>query len=145
MSILLTQDINLSTLSVNISTNVIAIEYKPRIKILMPVGLRLNICETRNGQYKNIFDKIYANYDTFLGHTNNEELSYYIFENFVLTVYIDVIQMRKKTSPLYLNKGEPIADVLFSWYIQTKTQIPMIEKIYYIKDLYLYQEFSKTI
>lgn len=145
LSITLTQDMNLS-LGSNISANVISMEYKPRIKIQMPTGLRMNIVEPENGDLVNIFDKVYCNYNTFFGYDqDNKELIYKTFENLVFTLYIDVIQMRKKMAPLILSKGSPIADIYFTWYIQTKYAVPSIENIYLIKDLYIYQEFNKVI
>ena len=146
MSIKLTQDMNLS-LGANISHSIMSIEYKPRIKILLPTGLKMNIVEPSSGNLTNIFDKIYCEYDTFFGYKDreNENLIYTIYENLNFTLYIDVIQMRKKMAPLILNKGETIADIFFSWYIQTKYPTPSIENIYLIKDLYIYQEFTKII
>ncbi len=146
LSIILTQGINLS-MSTNILANIMPIEYKPRIKILMPAGLRMNIVEPSFGETTNIFNKIYCNYDTFFGYSDMEKtmFDYTIFENFEFVSYVDIIQMRKKTGALYLNKGETIADIFFTWYTQCKVQTPSIENIYLIKDTYLFQEFTRTI
>jgi len=147
-SIILTQDINLSNAS-TISQNVITVDFKPRIKVSFPAGLKLNITEPGNSELTGgIFDKIFSSYDSFYCHTNPDEkenFDHIIIENLLLTLYIDVIQMRKKNSAIYLKKNTPIAEIFFSWYIQTKNNFPQIKELYIIRDLYLYQEFTKTI
>lgn len=146
-SILLTQDINLS-LGEQITPNIIAMEYSPRLKILVPSGIKLNIItDTESNKTGSIFSKIYCNYDIYHAYESeiNTELKYKIYNNISFTLYIDVIQMRKKINSLLISKGEPIIDLYFSWYIQTQREIPMIENIYLIKDLYIFQEFAKVI
>jgi len=145
-SILLTQDINLS-LGEQITPNIIAMEYSPRLRILVPSGIKLNIIDTESNKTGSIFNKIYCNYDVYYAYESetDTELKYKVYNNIKFVLYIDVIQMRKKINSLLISKGEPIADLYFSWYIQTQKEVPMIENIYLIKDLYVFQEFAKVI
>lgn len=148
-SIILTHDMNLSNAS-PISQNVITVDYKPRIKISYPAGLKLNITEPGSKEITGgIFDNMFTTMDTYycqsIPNQKSEDFDHIIVENLILTLYIDVIQMRKKTNGIYLKKDVPIAEAYFSWYIQTKNDFPQIQNIYIVKDLYLYQEFMKTI
>lgn len=149
LSIILTQDLNLSN-ATTISQNIVAIDYRPRFKMSVPSGINVTLKETNFGELTNIIDKIHKTVDLFYCRkekSNNITTfpDYVIHENMIMTLYIDVIQMRKTINNIYLKKNQSIADIFFTWYIQTQVPLPIIENIYLIKDLYIFQEFRNII
>jgi hypothetical protein len=145
LSVILTQELNLSNAE-TISQNVVSINYKPRLKLSVPAGIKMNMIETESGNLVGIFDKIYKSMDEYVNLLNDKITpSHTIYENLALTLYIDVIQLRKKLSSIYIKKNQSILDIYFSWYIQTNIPTPNIENVYLIKDLYIFQEFRNII
>ncbi len=146
-SIILTHDVNLS-MAKNASSNILIVEYLPRIRVSVPDGILMQLTEPN----KSIFYKMYTDYDIISVYDSDDDdiksekkLKNKIYSNLKLTLYTDVIQMRNRELSLaVLNKGQTVANMYFTWYIR-EGNIPIVENIYIIKDSHIYQDFIQII
>jgi hypothetical protein len=146
-SIKTTELINLSNITNRISPSLLSLDFYPNLKISIPSGIKINFKSPYSYYVPNesgdIFQKVYVSIDPSYILDSEEKISHILFEKIKLTTYIDVIELRKTSNQLSLSKGTNIAELFFTWYIQTSTSIPIIENIYLIQNSEIYETFKK--
>lgn len=142
--LLLSNDINLSHAGSIVSSSIISVNYKVKMKLSIPIGVRLNIEEPISGKLHNMFLKIYNTYDVVTYCYDNNIPSRFIYENIELLLYVDMVRLKNKELSI-LPKNEMIATMYFNWYLQTKVNFPLIDQIYIIRDDHVYENFINII
>jgi len=152
----LPRDLNLSENDIiRISTNCLSTNIKPNIKISFPAGLKIQFSDYVEDIKQNIFLKNYKSFNinkVFTPiqdpifkqqdeHIKHSELSHYLLTDMMFILYMDTIRMREVGLPMIIKKETQITDFYFTWYVQTKRDMPQIEEIYLISDLHVYEDF----
>jgi hypothetical protein len=142
--IILARDLNLSDPDiVRVSINALSATIRPKIKISFPVGLKIQFSDFAEDDKQNIFLNTYKSYDlkSVYEPESKKVLSHYLIQDMVFVMYLDTLRMRQVGVELFIKKGLQLADFYFTWYVQTKRDMPQIEEIYLIKDLHIYEDF----
>lgn len=141
--ITLPRDLNISGPDVvRVSSNIIATTIRPEIKISFPVGLKIQFSEFIEDFKQDIFLKIYKSFDQkVVFEPETEMLSHNLIEDMIFQLYIDTNRIRENKTPMMIKKGTCVTDFYFTWYVQTKRDMPQIEEIYLISDVQVYEDF----
>lgn len=137
----LSRDINLSTDDVvKMGISAFATTIRPRLKISMPAGIKLQFPEISRKHNDNVFWKTYRSFE--LNNVYNEDNTSlrHILTNFEFVTYIDAVRLRETGHSMILNKGIKFTEFNFSWYVQTTLSVA-IENIYLIIDQHVFEEF----
>ena len=139
----LPRDVNLSSSNVvKVSVNALAATFRPSIKISFPAGLKIQFSEFIGEHYQDVFWKIYKSYDIKNVFDTDNKLSHNLINDMIFVMYMDTVRMREVGLNLSLKKGTRIADFYFTWYVQTKNNMPQIEEIYLINNAQVYEDFA---
>ena len=142
----LPKDINLSAQDViKVSTSALAATFKPAIKISLPAGLKIQFSEFVDSHNQDIFWKIYKSFNLMNTYTLDNIIQYHLITNMTFVMNMDTIRMREVGTHMLLKKETPIIDFYFTWYVQTKRDMPQIEEIYLISDGQVYEDFMNII
>lgn len=146
---IITEVDNLLTKESKINDNIISFNSNINLKISVPAGIKININlpGSYNDHINDIYIKLYKKFDVSYSYASidPDKLSHIIFENFKFENYVDLIALRNNYNKLLIKKYTPIAELYFSWYIQTHCPVPMIENIYVINDNYTFENFNQVI
>jgi len=141
--ITLSRDLNISGPDVvRVSSNIIATTIRPEIKISFPIGLKIQFSEFMEDFKQDIFLRIYKAFDQkVVFEPETEVVSHNLIGDMIFRLYIDTTRMRENETPMMIKKGTRVTDFYFTWYVQTKRDMPQIEEIYLISDAQVYEDF----
>jgi hypothetical protein len=141
--ILFSKNLNVTDPSITrVSSNIIATTIWAEIKISHPMGTKLQFSELTKNFTQDIFLKIYKAFNQKTIFDNKTDtVKYNIIENMIFKLYIDTARMREVGTPMLISIGTPLIEFFFTWYIQTKKDMPQIEEIYLIKNNQVYADF----
>jgi len=139
----LAKSLNLSTEDVTkTDLNKFSANLYPKIKIMMPAGLRIQFSEN----YQNhLFDNLHKSFEVNNVYDENNKLSYHIITKILITTIIDAVKMIKTNQNLIIDKGTLLTEFYFTWYTQTSSDMPQIENIYMIYDQDIFNDFANII
>jgi hypothetical protein len=141
-NIAITRDLNLSGSNVTqISNSILSVNYLPKIKVRLPVGVKLMFSDSLIQHNTDIFQKVYKSYEIKSVLDDNDKISYLFLDDFRLILYIDTIRLRSINPQLMIKKGTNILEFYFGWILQTQKELSMIEEIYVIYNNEVYDEF----
>lgn len=141
-SISLPRNLNLSESHVvKISSSCLSTIERPKIKISLPAGIKLQFSNFVADRNQDIFQKIYKSFDVHNVMIDEKTLSHHIISDMIFVLYLDTIRMREAGVQMLIKPGTVIAEFSFSWYIQTKVDMPQIKEIYLISDSHIYEDF----
>ncbi len=138
----LSQDINLSASNViRISPSTLSAIARPKLKMCIPSGIKIKFEDFIGNPTQDIFWKIYRSFNHYAIIDDENNISRYIVGDFMFTMYIDTIRMREAGLQMLIEKGTPISEFYFSWYLQTKSELPQIDNIYLLINKQVYDDF----
>ena len=145
-SISLPTDLNLSASNIiTISNSALAATFRPKLKISYPTGLKILFSEFKEDPKEDIFWKIYKSYKLNNVLAEDDIADHHIVTDMVFVMYMDTIRMREAGVQMLVKKDTKVIDFYFTWYVQTKRDMPQIEGIYLISDEQVYEDFLNII
>jgi hypothetical protein len=144
--ILLPRDLNLSSSDVvAVSTSALSTVFRPKLKISFPAGLKIHFENFLDCHTEDIFWKIYRSYDlkSMFDSETEKGPTHYLISDMQFIMYLDTIRMREAKVQMLIPKGTSVSTFYFTWYVQTKRDMPQIQEIYLIYDGQIYEDFLK--
>lgn len=148
ISLNLDREENLSATKITRDGTVGIIEYFPKLKIIVPQGIKLNI-DSPSFQFC-FFDKIYPSCKMFYQGAIDEDSKekafnelppYVAMTDFQITFHIDLLRLREKRGSFLLKKGQSVANLYFVELPHFREFGQELEKIIYLRDTEVFDTF----
>lgn len=145
-SIAISRDLNLSASNIiNVSTSALATTLRPELKISYPTGIKLVFSDFKEDFKEDLCWRIYKSHSTLNNIDKDNTTNFHVISDIKLIMYMDTIRMREAGVQMVIKKDTKLVDFYFTWYVQTKKDMPQIEEIYLISDSHIYEEFINIV
>lgn len=133
--------INISTLNVE-SAFLIPVTHSIPIKIAAPVGILPQFEKALNQQYGQAVYLLDAYMECMYLYDDEKAISGVLFDNIEFVFQLYAKRLTSKDLSLIINRNTPIISLYFTWYVQCKMEMPIVENIYVLQNDTWYEQLS---